>query len=50
MNNIVYFDLEVSNNGKIMDIGAINQNGDTFHSSVISDFLKFISSINNKNP
>ena len=29
MNNIVYFDLEVSNNGKILDIGAVNQNGNT---------------------
>ena len=29
MNNIVYFDLEVSNNGKILDIGAVNQNGKT---------------------
>lgn len=44
MNNIVYFDLEVSNNGKILDIGAVNQNGDIFHSSVLGEFLKFISS------
>ena len=44
MNNIVYFDLEVSNNGKILDIGAVNQNGDTFHSSVLGEFLEFISS------
>jgi len=44
MNNIVYFDLEVSNNGKILDIGAINQNGDTFHSSVLGAFMEFISS------
>ena len=44
MNNIVYFDLEVSNNGKILDIGAVNQNGDVFHSSVLSEFIEFISS------
>lgn len=44
MNNIVYFDLEVSNNGKILDIGAVNQNGDIFHSSVLGEFMKFISS------
>ena len=44
MNNIVYFDLEVSINGKILDIGAVNQNGDTFHSSVLGEFLEFISS------
>lgn len=44
MNNIVYFDLEVSNNGKILDIGAVNQNGDIFHSSALGEFLKFISS------
>lgn len=44
MSNIVYFDLEISNNGKILDIGAVNQNGETFHSSVLGDFLKFISS------
>ena len=44
MNNIVYFDLEVSNNGKILDIGAVNQNGETFHSSVVGEFMKFISS------
>ena len=43
MNNIVYFDLEVSNNGKILDIGAVNQNGDMFHSSVLGEFLEFIS-------
>ena len=44
MNNIVFFDLEVSNNGKILDIGAVNQNGDTFHSSVLGAFMEFISS------
>lgn len=44
MNNIVYFDLEVSNNGKILDIGAVDQNGVTFHSSVLGEFMEFISS------
>ena len=44
MNNIVYFDLEVSKNGKILDIGAVNQDGDTFHSSVLGAFMEFISS------
>ena len=44
MKNIVFFDFEVSSNGKILDIGAINQKGDTFHSSVMGDFIDFISS------
>ncbi len=44
MSNIVYFDLEVSNNGNILDIGAVNQNGDTFHSTALGEFLEFISS------
>lgn len=44
MSNIVYFDLEISNNGKILDIGAVDQNGVTFHSSILGEFLEFISS------
>jgi ATP-dependent DNA helicase RecQ len=44
MKNIVFFDFEVSSKGKILDIGAINQKGDTFHSSVMGDFIDFISS------
>ena len=44
MNNIVYFDLDVSNNGKNLDIEAVDQNGDTFYSTVSSEFLEFISS------
>lgn len=39
-----YFDLDVSNNGKILDIEAVDQNGDTFYSTVSSEFLEFISS------
>ena len=43
MSNIVFFDLEVGKNGKILDIGAVNQDGKTFHSSILPDFIKFIS-------
>lgn len=43
MSNIVFFDLEVGKNGKILDIGAVDQDGKTFHSSILPDFIKFIS-------
>ncbi len=35
MSNIVFFDLEVGKNGKILDIGAVDQDGKTFHSSIL---------------
>ena len=43
MKQIVFFDFEVSKSGKILDIGAVNQNGATFHSSILGDFIEFIS-------
>lgn len=43
MDSIVFIDTEVSlNRNKIQDIGAIRNNGDTFHSNSIKDFLLFI--------
>ncbi len=42
MGRIVFFDLEVSAKGQILDIGAINDANETFHSSKIGEFLKFI--------
>lgn len=44
MKHIVYFDFEISSNGKILDIGAINQDGAKFHSSCLGDFIDFIES------
>ena len=41
--NIVFFDTEVSmTDEKIHDIGAVCENGLTFHSPSISDFISFI--------
>ena len=40
---IVFFDTEVGiSDEKIHDIGAVSEDGSTFHSSFISDFLSFI--------
>ncbi len=43
MDIIAYFDLEVNNKGRILDIGAVLSSGETFHSSKIGDFIEFIS-------
>ncbi len=43
MKSIAYIDIEVSLKGRILDIGAVKENGERFHSSVISDFIQFIS-------
>lgn len=43
MDSIVFIDTEVSiNSNKIQDIGAIKNNGETFHSNSIKDFFLFI--------
>ena len=43
MNEIVFIDLEVdSSKNKILDIGAIKQNGQEFHSKSRSDFVSFL--------
>ena len=41
MGKIAFIDIEVSGNGKILDLGAIK--GDSsFHSAIIADFIDFI--------
>lgn len=43
MNNIIFFDTEVSSDGKILDIGAVSMDKGSFHSLSIRDFGTFIS-------
>lgn len=40
--SLVFIDTEVSESGKLKDIGAIKDKGDIFHSNDISDFSAFI--------
>ncbi len=43
MNSIVFIDTEIEVKSKrVLDIGGINDNGDQFHSSSKSEFIKFI--------
>ena len=42
MRNLVFFDLEVNAKGQIVDIGAVSDTNETFHSSKIGEFLEFI--------
>ncbi len=43
MKNIIFFDSEISQRtGKILDIGAITEIGEIFHSKKISEFIKFL--------
>ncbi len=42
MGKLVFFDLEVNAKGQIMDIGAVSDTNETFHSSRIGEFLEFI--------
>ncbi len=42
MGKLVFFDLEVNAKGHIMDIGAVSDTNETFHSSQIGEFLEFI--------
>jgi ATP-dependent DNA helicase RecQ len=43
MNSIAFIDTEISRkNHEILDIGAIKENGSSFHSSSISEFVSFI--------
>ncbi|MBN1185875.1 MAG: RecQ family ATP-dependent DNA helicase [Bacteroidales bacterium] len=43
MNTIVYIDTEVSlKNKEILDIGGVKENGNSFHSNSISEFISFI--------
>lgn len=42
MYSIVFIDAEIDpESGKILDIGGIRENGDTFHSSSLEKFIKF---------
>lgn len=43
MKKIAFIDIEVGQNGKILDLGAIKWDNSTFHSSKIKDFIDFIS-------
>jgi len=41
--SIIYFDTEIdSHRQKILDIGAVTENGSSFHSANTSDFIRFI--------
>lgn len=42
MEKIAFFDLEIDNKGKILDIGAIRYDGAKLHKSPVSEFVKFI--------
>lgn len=43
MNSIVFIDIEVNpSSKKILDIGAIKENGDIFHSNSITNFIAFL--------
>ncbi len=42
MGKLVFFDLEVNGKGRIVDIGAVSDTNETFHSSQIGEFLEFI--------
>lgn len=43
MNSIAFVDIEVEpKSHKILDIGSVRDNGNSFHSNSISDFIKFL--------
>ena len=43
MDSIVFIDTEIEpKTNKILDIGSINSNGNSFHSNSISDFIKYL--------
>ena len=43
MKSIAFIDAEINpNNDKIIDIGSIKNDGSTFHSNAISDFVKYL--------
>lgn len=43
MKSIAFIDAEINpNNNKIIDIGSIRNDGSTFHSNAISDFVKYL--------
>lgn len=46
MNSIAFIDTEVEpKNGRILDIGAVKGNGETFHSDSVADFARFLSDV-----
>lgn len=42
MEKIVFFDFEIDNKGKILDIGAIRYDGARRHNATVPEFVKFI--------
>jgi ATP-dependent DNA helicase RecQ len=43
MNSIVFIDTEIEpNSRKVLDIGSVKENGYSFHSNSITDFIKFL--------
>lgn len=43
MNSIAFVDTEIEpKSGKILDIGSVKENGNSFHSNSIADFIKFL--------
>jgi ATP-dependent DNA helicase RecQ len=42
VNHVVFFDLEVSSEGKIKDIGALYSDGRTFHGGSLEQFCEFV--------
>lgn len=43
MNSIAFIDTEIDiNNGKILDIGSVKENGDEFHSNSVTALTKFL--------
>jgi ATP-dependent DNA helicase RecQ len=44
MNSIAFVDTEIEpRSGKILDIGGVTGDGNSFHSNSITDFIKFLS-------
>lgn len=45
MSSITFIDAEIEpNSGKVLDIGSIKENGASFHSDSIADFIEFLRS------
>jgi len=43
MNSIAFIDTEIElKSGKVLDIGSVKDNGNSFHSNSVADFIKFL--------
>ena len=43
MNSIAFIDTEVEpKSGKLLDIGSIKDNGDSFHKTSVAEFIRFL--------